>query len=69
MAGAAFGGRCGAFAFQPATALAAGTDGDLGPLRELLDVLSAPYDVRPGLARFAEPAPDSFAGYQTFCGT
>lgn len=51
-------------------ALAAGTDGDLGPLRELLDVLSAPYDVRPGLERFAEPAPDSFGrGYQTFCGT
>jgi hypothetical protein len=26
VAGAAFGGRCGAFALQPATALAAGTD-------------------------------------------
>jgi uncharacterized protein YdiU (UPF0061 family) len=51
-------------------ALAAGTDGDLAPLQELLDVLSAPYDVRPGLERFAEPAPESFgSGYQTFCGT
>ena len=50
--------------------LAAGTDGDLEPLRLLLDVLAAPYDVRPGLERFAEPAPDSFGrGYQTFCGT
>lgn len=51
-------------------ALAAGTDGDLGPLQQLLDVLAAPYDVRPGLERFAEPAPESFGrGYQTFCGT
>lgn len=51
-------------------ALAAGTDGDLEPLGVLLDVLAAPYDVRPGLERFAEPAPDSFGrGYQTFCGT
>ncbi len=51
-------------------ALAAGTDGDLAPLQELLEVLSAPYDVRPGLERFAEPAPESFGrGYQTFCGT
>ena len=50
-------------------ALTAATGGDLGPFEQLLDVLAAPYDVRPGLERFAEPAPDSFAGYQTFCGT
>ncbi len=50
-------------------ALAAGTDGDLAPLTQLLDVLAAPFDVRPGLERYLEPAPDSFAGYQTFCGT
>ncbi|MDR7255426.1 uncharacterized protein YdiU (UPF0061 family) [Nocardioides sp. BE266] len=51
-------------------ALAAGTDGDLAPLNQLLDVLSQPYDVRPGQERFAEPAPESFGtGYQTFCGT
>ena len=50
-------------------ALTAATDGDLGPFEQLLDVLSSPYDVRPGLERYLEPAPDSFAGYQTFCGT
>ena len=43
--------------------------GDLDPLGRLLDAVSAPYDERPGLERYAEPAPDSFAGYQTFCGT
>ena len=50
-------------------ALTAATGGDLGPVERLLDVLAAPYDVRPGLERYLEPAPDSFAGYQTFCGT
>jgi uncharacterized protein YdiU (UPF0061 family) len=50
-------------------ALAAATNDDLEPFERLLDVLAAPYDVRPGLERYAEPAPDSFAGYQTFCGT
>ena len=50
-------------------ALTAATNDDLGPLERLLDALAAPFDVRPGLERFAEPAPESFAGYQTFCGT
>ena len=50
-------------------ALSAATDGDLAPVEQLLSVLAAPYDVRPGLERYLEPAPDSFAGYQTFCGT
>ena len=50
-------------------ALSAATDGDLAPVERLLSVLAAPYDVRPGLERYLEPAPDSFAGYQTFCGT
>ncbi|GAB3019480.1 UPF0061 protein [Nocardioides flavus (ex Wang et al. 2016)] len=50
-------------------ALAAATDGDLAPFERLLAVVTAPYDQRPGLERYAEPAPDSFAGYQTFCGT
>ncbi|RYC07118.1 protein adenylyltransferase SelO [Nocardioides zhouii] len=50
-------------------ALAAATAGDLAPFERLLDVLAAPFDVRPGLERYADPAPDSFAGYQTFCGT
>lgn len=50
-------------------ALAAATDGDLAPLDQLLEALSAPFDERPGLERYAEPAPDSFGGYTTFCGT
>ncbi|BBZ26100.1 UPF0061 protein [Mycolicibacterium madagascariense] len=50
-------------------ALAAGTSGDLGPLRELLDATARPFDERPGLERFAAPAPDDFGPYQTFCGT
>jgi uncharacterized protein YdiU (UPF0061 family) len=50
-------------------ALDAATAGDLEPFDRLLAVVSAPYDERPGLERYAEPAPDSFAGYQTFCGT
>ena len=50
-------------------ALAAATAGDLDPLERLLDAVSAPYDERPGLERYAAPAPDSFGPYQTFCGT
>ena len=49
--------------------LAAAGAGDLGPLERLLEVLSAPYDERPGLERYAAPAPESFAGYRTHCGT
>ncbi|WP_353358616.1 protein adenylyltransferase SelO [Mycobacterium sp.] len=50
-------------------ALAAGTDGDLGPLSRLLEAVTAPYDERPGLERYAEPAPEDFGAYRTFCGT
>jgi uncharacterized protein YdiU (UPF0061 family) len=50
-------------------ALAAGTDGDLGPVEQLLDVLARPFDERPGLERYARPSPTGSAGYQTFCGT
>jgi uncharacterized protein YdiU (UPF0061 family) len=50
-------------------ALAAATDGDLTPLEQLVDAVSAPYDERPGLDRFAAPAPPGFGFYQTFCGT
>ena len=50
-------------------ALAAATDGDLAPFDRLLEAVSAPYDERPGLDRYAEPAPDSFGAYTTFCGT
>jgi uncharacterized protein YdiU (UPF0061 family) len=50
-------------------ALAAATAGDLGSMKQLLDAVTAPYDERPGLERYASPAPEDFGGYQTFCGT
>jgi protein adenylyltransferase len=50
-------------------ALAAGTDGDLDPVERLLAAVTAPYDQRPGLERYAEPAPEDFGDYRTFCGT
>ena len=50
-------------------ALSAATDGDLAPLSRLLDAVTAPYDERPGLERYAEPAPEAFGAYRTFCGT
>ncbi|MCU1367147.1 MAG: YdiU family protein, partial [Ilumatobacteraceae bacterium] len=51
-------------------ALAAATEGDLEPFDALMAVLAAPFDARPGLERYAEPATPAFAGgYQTFCGT
>lgn len=50
-------------------ALAAASDGDLGPLDRLLDVVATPYDERPGLERYATPAPSDFGAYTTFCGT
>jgi serine/tyrosine/threonine adenylyltransferase len=50
-------------------ALEAATDGDLGPFTRLLEVVTRPYDERPGLERYAEPAPTDFGQYRTFCGT
>lgn len=49
--------------------LAAAIVGDLEPLERLMDALSTPYDERPGLDRYASPAPESFGPYRTFCGT
>jgi len=50
-------------------ALAAAPD-DLAPLERLLGALSAPFDERPGLERYSEPAPRDFGTtYRTFCGT
>ena len=50
-------------------ALTAATAGDLDPLQQLLAVVTKPYDERPGLERYAKPAPEDFGRYQTFCGT
>jgi uncharacterized protein YdiU (UPF0061 family) len=50
-------------------ALTAATAGDLEPLAQLLEAVTAPYDERPGLERHALPAPAGSAAYRTFCGT
>lgn len=50
-------------------ALDAATNGDLGPLRLLLEAVTDPYNERPGVERYAEAAPETFGPYRTFCGT
>ena len=50
-------------------ALSAATAGDLQPLFELLAAVTAPYDDRAGLERYAAAAPVDFGNYRTFCGT
>ena len=50
-------------------ALAAATANDLAPLQRLLEVLAGPYVERPGLERYAAPAPGDAGPYRTFCGT
>ena len=50
-------------------ALDAATAGDLQPFEELLVVVTAPYTERPGLERYAEPAPVGAAPHVTYCGT
>ena len=49
--------------------MTAATAGELDPLRQLLTAVTAPYDERPGLERYAAPAPEDFGDYRTFCGT
>ncbi len=50
-------------------ALDAATAGDLAPLERLLEVVTRPFDERPGLERYTAPAPESAGPYRTFCGT
>ncbi len=50
-------------------ALTAATAGDLDPLTGLLDAVTDPYRARSGCERYADPAPDDFGPYRTFCGT
>jgi uncharacterized protein YdiU (UPF0061 family) len=49
--------------------LAAATGGDLQPIHRLLDAITRPFDERPGLGSFTQPAPADAAPYVTFCGT
>lgn len=50
-------------------ALDAAVSGDLAPFERLVDAVTSPFDERPGLERYAAPAPDDFGTYRTFCGT
>jgi uncharacterized protein YdiU (UPF0061 family) len=50
-------------------ALAAATAGDLAPFERLLEAVTNPFEERPGLARYAQPAEADFGAYRTFCGT
>jgi uncharacterized protein YdiU (UPF0061 family) len=50
-------------------ALAAATVGDVQPFARLLEVVTRPFDERPGLEPYATPAPPSDSCYRTFCGT
>src|SRR5918998_1407243 len=54
---------------QVEEALAAATAGDMSPFHELVDVIVAPFQERPGLDAYTAPAPPSFGAYRTFCGT
>lgn len=50
-------------------ALSAATNGDLDPLHRLVDGLRSPFHDDPALRDLAEPAPEDFGPYRTFCGT
>lgn len=50
-------------------ALAAATEGDLGPFNRFLDVVRSPFQERQGLERYTEGPPEDFGDYRTFCGT
>ena len=43
--------------------------GDLTAFDTLAAVLARPYDDQPQHADLAQPPPDSFGPYRTFCGT
>jgi uncharacterized protein YdiU (UPF0061 family) len=50
-------------------ALDAATAGDTAPFHRLLEVLQRPFERRPGLERYEQPAPAELGPYRTFCGT
>ena len=50
-------------------ALSAATGGDIAPFERLVDVVSRPFQIRPGLEAYASAAPPSSGAYRTFCGT
>jgi serine/tyrosine/threonine adenylyltransferase len=50
-------------------ALAAATAGDMAPFHRLAEVVSRPYEQRPGLEDYAGPPPAGCAPHVTYCGT
>jgi len=50
-------------------ALDAAANGDLGPTEQLLQAVRHPFEERPGLEKYAAPAPQDFGSYTTYCGT
>ena len=50
-------------------ALDAATGGDLEPFGTLLDAVTSPFTERAGFERYAQPAPEDFGPYTTYCGT
>ncbi|MCO1655614.1 protein adenylyltransferase SelO [Pseudonocardia humida] len=50
-------------------ALTEATAGDPTSFHRLLDAVSRPYEERPGLQRYAEPAPAGCPPHVTYCGT
>ena len=50
-------------------ALTAATAGDMGPFDRLVDVVSRPFEERPGLEGFSAPPPAGRAPHVTYCGT
>jgi len=50
-------------------ALTAATAGDLAPFHRLVDVVSQPFEERPGLDEYTEPAPTGAPAHVTYCGT
>jgi uncharacterized protein YdiU (UPF0061 family) len=50
-------------------ALAAATEGEMGPFHRLVDIVSRPFTERPGLEDYARAAPVGSAPHVTYCGT
>ena len=50
-------------------ALAAGQQGDSGPMERLLEILAAPYDHARDAPEYRAPDPSGGTAYKTFCGT
>ena len=42
---------------------------DLSDVKQLLNVLTHPYEERTGLEEYARPAPSDFGPFVTYCGT